>query len=301
MAIDLKKLRHIVEVARSEGITLAAHSLGITQSALTRSVADVEAELGLQLFQRLPRGVRVTDAGRDFIAKSKRIIGDFDDLVGSIKDYRELNTGKLRIGFSPGAFLKFFSPALVDYASSYPGISVEIFSGSAENQAPQLLSGELDLVFGSARQFIRWPELDVTPLRDLHCKILVRKDHPLKDKENLTIDDLIEYPWIQASSIEPIDSDLLRVLNRRGAKQVRPHYLCDDFDLVRDIIRNTDAASPVFNTDSRFDHLKDQFALLDNILEIPTHALAVTRSKSRHLTPAASVFIKHVETHLKNL
>ncbi len=300
MAIDLKKLRHIVEVARSKGITLAAYNLGITQSALTRSVADVEAELGLSLFQRLPRGVQVTDVGRDFIAKSRRIIGDFDDLVGSVTDYRELNTGKLRIGFSPGAFQKFFSPALIDFIADYPGIRVELFHGSAENQSPQLLSGELDIILGSARQFARWPELDVQPVRDLHCRILVRKGHPITKYTKPTLQDLLKFPWMQASSIEPIDSDLMRVLNKEGGKLVKPHYFCDDFDLARSIIKNTDAACPVFYTDPEFGHLKGQFSLLDNILEIPTHALAVMRSKSKHLTPAAEVFITYVEKSLKS-
>jgi len=299
MSIDLRKMRQIVEVARSEGITLAAHNLSITQSALTRSVADVEAELGILLFQRLPRGVRVTDAGRDFIKSARRILGDFDELVGSIKDYRDFNTGKLRIGFSPGAFQKFFSEILVKYARDYPRISVEFFSGSAENQAPQLLSGELDLVLGAARQFSRWPELEVLTLRDLHCKILGRKDHPLLNCSNITIDELVKYPWIQASSIEPIDSDLLRILNKHGHTQIKPHYLCDDFSLVKDIIRNTDAVSPVFNTNPGFDHLKDQFMLLDNILEMPTHALAVTHSRSRALSPSASEFMRMVKNGLQ--
>ncbi|MBL4907399.1 MAG: hypothetical protein JKX94_08110, partial [Sneathiella sp.] len=138
-------------------------------------------------------------------------------------------------------------------------------------------------------------------LRDLFCKILIRKDHPLMEKKTVTIEDLIKIPWIQSSSIEPIDSDLQRVLNKRGTKQIRPHYLCDDFDLVREIIQNTDAASPVFYTDPEFRHLKDQFGLLDNIFGLPTHALAVTRSKSRHLTPAAEVFITYVEKNLKSL
>ncbi len=296
--IDLKKMRHVVEVARSEGITLAAHNLSITQSALTKSVADVEEELGVKLFQRLPRGVRLTDAGSDFVTTSKRILGDVDDLVDGIRDYRDFKAGNLRVGFSPGAFQKFFSIALVDFIGAYPQVRVEMYTGSAENHAPQLLSGELDLVFGTARQFRRWPELEITHLRDLCCKMMIRKNHPLTLQKSVKAEDLTHYPWIQSSSIEEIDSDLTRSLNSLGDKQFRPHYLCDDFDLVRDIVRKTDAASPVFGVDSDFTHLRKDFALLDNILELPTHTLSATTSRSRPLTPVAEKFVQYMQNYL---
>ncbi|MBE7637492.1 LysR family transcriptional regulator [Sneathiella sp. P13V-1] len=299
--IDLKKMRHVVEVARSEGITLAAHNLSITQSALTRSVADVEEDLGVKLFQRLPRGVRLTDAGRDFVTTAKRILGDAEDLVEGIRDYRDLKAGKLRVGFSPGAFQKFFSPALMDFIGTHPQIQVEMYTGSAENHAPQLLSGELDLVFGTARQFRRWPELEILHLRDLHCKMMIRKDHPLTTQKKVKPENLTKYPWVQSSSIEEIDSDLTRSLNALGDKQFRPHYLCDDFDLVRDIVRRTDAASPVFGVDPAFTHLQKDFVLLDNILQLPTHTLSATKSRSRPLTPVAERFLQRIKNYLSEV
>ncbi len=85
IAIDLRKLRHVVETARFENVTRAAEALYITQSALTRSLADVEAELGTPLFVRLPRGVRVTDQGRRFVDRARLIIGDVGDLLADIQ------------------------------------------------------------------------------------------------------------------------------------------------------------------------------------------------------------------------
>jgi DNA-binding transcriptional LysR family regulator len=298
MSVDLKKMRHIVEVARSEGITLAAHNLSITQSALTRSISDAEATLGIQLFQRLPRGVRLTDAGRDFVNKSKRILGDVDDLMEDINQHRDLRTGRLRIGFSPGAFQKFFTAALSKFISDYPAIQMAFYTGSAENHAPKLISGELDLVFGTARQFTRWPELEIENLRDLHCKILVRKEHPLTKIPKISRKDLAEYPWVQSSSIEEIDSDLTRSLNDLGQRRFVPHYLCDDFDMVRNIVRHTDAASPVFSPNPDFDHLVSEFTLLENLLELPTHSLSVTYSRSRAISPVAEKFIDQVRKFL---
>ena len=72
--IDLRKIRHVVEVAHSESITTAAYTLSISQPALTRSIADVERQLGVKLFERMRRGMRLTEAGRVFVDHAQRVI-----------------------------------------------------------------------------------------------------------------------------------------------------------------------------------------------------------------------------------
>ena len=104
--IDLKRLRYIVEIARCESITTAAETLSLTQPALTRSVAEVENELGTKLFHRLPRGVALTEQGERFVQGARRVIGDVDDLISDIRDASEALCGRLRIGVSPLGTLK---------------------------------------------------------------------------------------------------------------------------------------------------------------------------------------------------
>ena len=100
IAIDLRKLRHVVETARFENVTRAAEALYITQSALTRSLADVEVELGTPLFVRLPRGVRLTEQGRRFVERARMIIGDVDDLLAFWLQINGVLSGEKMLGFS---------------------------------------------------------------------------------------------------------------------------------------------------------------------------------------------------------
>ncbi len=79
--IDLKRMRYIFEVARVEAITTAAKSLSITQPALTRNIAEVEEELGVQIFYRLPRGIELTEEGKELVTRDKQILGDVDNLI----------------------------------------------------------------------------------------------------------------------------------------------------------------------------------------------------------------------------
>jgi DNA-binding transcriptional LysR family regulator len=96
-AVDIKRMRMIVEVARAEAITTAAASLGLTQSAVSRGVAEVEDALGARIFERLPRGIRLTEGGRRFVARARRVLADVDDLVTELRDDRGRVSGRLRI------------------------------------------------------------------------------------------------------------------------------------------------------------------------------------------------------------
>ena len=83
MNIDIRKIRHVLEVAHYESITTAAEFLCISQSALTRSIADVEQQLGVQLFLRVRRGVRLTEAGQVFVGEARWVVKSTTDRVGT--------------------------------------------------------------------------------------------------------------------------------------------------------------------------------------------------------------------------
>ena len=91
-------MRTVVEVARTESITAAAHTLGLTQSAVSRTVAELETALGQRLFERSSRGTQITDAGRRLVARAKRLLADVDDLIDDISTASQHVTGRLRLG-----------------------------------------------------------------------------------------------------------------------------------------------------------------------------------------------------------
>ena len=130
--IDLRKIRHVVEVAQSESITTAARKLSISQPALTRSIAHVEKQLGVQLFRRLRRGMRLTEAGQVFVEQARGVVKGVEDLFVNTEDYLNLKLGRLRIGVAPAAYQGFMAKTIAEMVSDYPGMRLEIVSGSAE-------------------------------------------------------------------------------------------------------------------------------------------------------------------------
>lgn len=298
MEIEFRRLRHVVEVARAESITTAAHTLAITQSALTKSIAEVEARLGVALFQRLPRGMRTTEAGRAFVAKARQLLGDMEDLMAQVADIRELNAGRLRIGFAPTVYQKFVNPALAAFAREHPGISIEIVTGSAQDLVPQVMGAELDLLFGTTSQMRKWPELRTEPLAEFHCVIMLREGHPVLRNTPIREIDVLRYPIAIPATIEPVHSDLSQVYARNGLPPLTPHYVCDDFELTRALVAVTDAYSPVINLSADYGTLERDFVLLRDVIDIPTQGIATVTSAARAVAPPVTRFIDQVRETL---
>ncbi|SLN67112.1 LysR family transcriptional regulator [Oceanibacterium hippocampi] len=298
MAIGLRKLRHVVETARFESVTRAADALLITQSALTRSIAEVEAELGIQLFVRLPRGVRTTEAGRSFVEKALRIIGDVNSLVSGVEDYRNLRSGRLRLGVAPAGYQRFVSEAVASLAGENPSLAVEVTTGSSETLAPRLTSGEFDAIVGHARLLGRWPDLEVTDMADFYLAMMVRKGHPLSVNTKLLEADVLKFPLLLPSTIEPLQNGIALRCARNGLPPPNPQYVFDDFELVSAIIDRTDAYTPVISLNPSFGRLRERFLLIQDVVELPSQHLGFAVSRTRSQSPAAIAMMEKLKATL---
>ena len=111
--MNTAKLKHIVAVDRFESISGAAKSLNLTQSTVSRSVADIEREIGYALFERRARDVVATDRGRIFINRAARIISDLDQLSDDARLSREAGETLIRVGVSPASMQGLINKATI--------------------------------------------------------------------------------------------------------------------------------------------------------------------------------------------
>src|SRR5215472_2558245 len=103
MAMELRQLRYFVAVAEEGHITRAAERLGIQQPPLTRQIRQLETELGVTLFQRLPRGVQVTEAGRVVVEEARDVIARAERIQETAKRAARGEQGRLAVGYTPSA------------------------------------------------------------------------------------------------------------------------------------------------------------------------------------------------------
>jgi len=283
--LDLRRMRYIVEVARSEAITSAAETIGITQSALSRSLAEVEEALTVKIFNRRPRGIELTEAGKRFVAEAQKIISSVDDLVGDMQASADEVTGRIRLGVTPASNLAHARSAIRKLARELPQITIEVVSGSTQDLCPRLLSGDIQLIIGSSSYLRRWSELQVTSMVELHFACVLRNDHPLKDLKSIREEDVLAYPVILPENFDPIHSDTARRYTAHDLGPPRPRYITDDGELVLQLVASTDAWFPMMHPSPTFANLDEHFWLLRDVVEMPPHYLSIARSSLHPPTP----------------
>jgi len=298
MNIDLKKIRHVVEVAHSESITTASYTLAISQPALTRSIADVEKQLGVQLFLRMRRGMRLTEAGQVFVDQAQRVIKSVDDLFINTEDYLNLKLGRLRVGIAPAGYHAYLNDPMTELVKAYPGMQLELVVGYAEQLAPRVISGDLDVLWGAARPLTQWPELKVTILRDLYYGFMIRKNHPLTELSKIREVDLLKYPILLPATVQPIHIDVARRYAPNGLPPMHPRYVTDDFETTKSIIASSDAFSHVASLSPSFAERLKRFVILDDVVDIPQQQLAYAVTANKAKSPAVAAFETVVKTRM---
>jgi DNA-binding transcriptional LysR family regulator len=295
--LETKRLRYVVEVARAESITTAAETLAITQSALSQNISEVEDVLGVKLFFRLPRGVKLTEAGERFVTRAKRILTEVDELFNDVHESEGLITGRLRIGITPSGFISHLRRALVNIATSYPGIAIETITGTAEDLCPRLLHGELNVVVSMVDSLQRWRDLNVVEMAPLHTAVLVRSDHPLAQLDQPTEADLVQYPCIHTHTLEPMFAHIAQMYTRNGVA-FQPRYTSDDSELKRRLVLASDAFWPLVDPNPEIGAGKD-YTMIKGILPYPDIALGYATSSNSPSTTMIETFHDAFEEYLK--
>lgn len=186
--IPLMSLIQTLAVAEYLNFRHAANAMGISQSSVSARVKALEEDLGILLFERHARGVRLTEAGRHFIERVATGIDQLDHAVRTAGMVARGEHGRLRVGIHaliPGSFLA----ALIErYREQHPGVDVEIAEGTARESVMRLRANRLDLTFvAGAPEF---PDCHARPIWRERLLVALPASHPLADAAGVTWADL---------------------------------------------------------------------------------------------------------------
>ncbi|NNM52574.1 MAG: LysR family transcriptional regulator [Pseudomonadales bacterium] len=193
MRITLKQLEVFVAIAQEGTVLKAADRLSLTQSASSMSLADLERQLGRQLFDRVGRRLQLNDTGNLLLPKAIDILSRTEDLEKqAANDSSEM--GQLRIGSSLtiGGYL---IPSLMGtYLRNHPSSRLSLDMGNTRHVIENLEKFHIDI--GFIEGYCHAPEIDVLPWQEDELVIFVGKDHPLACTREVTLDDLAHCDWI---------------------------------------------------------------------------------------------------------
>lgn len=173
--LDLHKMRLFAAVAEQEHYRHAAERLGISQPALSTHVRDLEAYLGVSLFERSGRGVCLTEAGRLVHSYARRILALARDLDDAVADLRALRAGELRLGASTTIGEYLLPAALGAFRKRHPNLNVAVEIGNTTHIVDRLRHGELHLaLIGEPSNN---PDLELAPYLDDEIVLIVAPSH----------------------------------------------------------------------------------------------------------------------------
>jgi LysR family pca operon transcriptional activator len=211
--IKFRHLQTFIEVARQKSIGRAADVLSITQPAVTRTIRELEDYLGVDLFEREGRGIRITRFGNVFLRHAGESIAAVRRGVDSIAEARNSSGPPLRIGALPTASAAFLPEAVAEFIKSGTGSLVTIVTGENRWLLDALRLGDLDLVVGRLAAPGRMAGLSFDPLYTEEVGFVVRTGHPLLSRRNFSLSELANYTVLmpsQGSVIRPfVDRFLL--------------------------------------------------------------------------------------------
>lgn len=292
--LDFRKLRYVVRVAQTKSVTAAADTLAITQPALSRCISQMEAELGVRIFQRLPRGVVLTEEGESFVSRAKTILADLDALGEDFKGGQFEARRRLRFGVAPGTYLPLVAPAFGNFASTYPEVAIETVSGKPQDLVPKLGTGELDLVLSSSEHLARWQDIDSEELATLWFAYMFRKGHPIAKQKKLGAKEILANPVILPATLDWMYLDLEKMHRANDMPAFKPQYITDDLTVAFSLISKTNAYWPLLTTSASMDRLSKDFKLVKVGELRPRRYLCLAYSSSRPRSPLADMMISTI-------
>ena len=175
----LRILRYVDEVARTGSIRKAADHLNVTASAVNRRIMDLEEELGAPLFERRPRGVRLTAAGEVFVHYLREQDGDVERMKSQIEDLKGLRRGTVRIACSQALALDFLPREIAEFRARHPLVAFDVKVLDHEQAMAALAAYEVDLVLVFRPPFLP----NFQPLMTLEQRLVavMSTDHPLAE------------------------------------------------------------------------------------------------------------------------
>jgi len=295
--MNLKQLRHVVALAEYQNFHRAALAVGVTQSALSQSIRNLEDELGVRLFDRNKRLATATVFGLTVIENAKGTLGSITNMRREIDLMRNLQSGRLMIGCAPWIAESLLAPALGNILRTYPQLRFSVRVGQFETMMADMLAGAVDIYIGIAPESrderFRWRDIALPPQQ-----LLCNPEHPLLKREDLTPSDCMEYPlataimptWYFAWMWHKVGNPDLP-----DGRDLHSYFLeSDDIGLIREMIKTSHVVGSMFPAMVADDVARGEMCVIPlSEMSFPVPAV-ISSPNTRPVPPAGDLLIEEL-------
>ena len=297
--MNLRHLEHLLAIADTGSFSRAAGRLFITQSALSRSIQGLEAELNGPVLDRLGKRNTLTPLGLEVVARARPILRDLADLRDSARLLQQGDMGRISVGLGSGPAALLTVPLLTTVARDYPSLRVSITHGPTELLVMQLRNRQCDALVVDLRRVVPAPDLQIEALPEQRGGFIVRAGHPLAGAVRVTLPQVLAY----TVACTPLSDEVIRLMVDQFGLQAHPSEMvrleCDDVSALLAAVEQSDAVFLGVRAAARAGLESGRLTLL------PTHPdmrarvrYAVITLAGRTAAPAMASFREILQTHL---
>lgn len=186
--MELRQLKYFSVLAQTLNFSEAARRLFITQGTLSQQIKQLEYETGAQLFERTSHNVRLTEAGEELLPLALKTMEDTRECQDRMRDLRGALTGTLNLG-TTHSFTGLMTDTVKNFLKENQGVNLNIHLGTAADLLEMIRNRQLDLAL-AFKPIMEYDEIESEVLFKTSLSIVMRKGHPLADRESLSLEDL---------------------------------------------------------------------------------------------------------------
>jgi DNA-binding transcriptional LysR family regulator len=294
--LDSRDLRLIVTIAEHGSLVRAGRVLGVSQSALTRSLATIEEELGAPLFERSHRGMQPTNIGRAILLEGREVVQRMEAVEKTILALRRVRFGSLTVSSSTVALDVVLAPAVAAIIADFPETQIELLPSDHVQAARRVQDGEALLGVTELSELEEPALFDITPLRRHALLRWVRPGHPLLALGRPCVaEEILAYPTVMGPVQAGRVTTHFAAMSPRGPQ---PHSMLAAFTPAVQtnvgIAARSDAGVLATHASARVHHKAGLLVPLPTNIAWPVTNFGVLVRKDRRLTPAAEALVEAI-------
>ncbi len=287
-----RQLWHFETLAQMGSGTAACRYLGISQSALAQSVARLESELGVDLFDRSTRPARLTASGLHLLEYVSRISAETEALHERFAQERGESSGVLRIGCGTRWMVDIIPRAVDAFTRAYPDMRINIVADQMARLSQRLEDRQISLMFGTIDMLRRYSHHEIIEMKADRFTIVARSTHPLHKRKSLSLAEIATEKWIVSDPTASSTTALRQMLREAGLPALVPTVELSDTLAVAAMLRRTDLIAVVSSSTVRN---LDEIEALPIDFELPESKSGVIRLRDRDLAAVEADFIAEVQ------
>jgi DNA-binding transcriptional LysR family regulator len=288
--MTLEQLRIFIAVAEKQHVTRAASELNLTQSATSAAIAALEARYGIKLFDRVGRGIVLTQTGRDFLGEARAVVARAKAAAEVLNDLAGLKRGSLTLAASQTVANYWLPPRIQTFQSSHPGIDLHVTIANTEQVAQAVHQGHADL--GFVEGDIDDPLLSARKIDGDQLVVVVGMNHPWVGQRSIAPKNLSATGWVLREKGSGTRAMFEAAVRKFGVKlaDLRVTLELPSNEAVRAAVEAGDCATAISNL--VVDHSLAAGTLHRVKIEMPKRSFFVLRHKERYQSHAEQALLK---------